>query len=127
MTVLVIAAWRFGSTAGEEEPPPPPAAADAPATTEAPAGEPVELLVTAARGPSRVAVTKDSAVGELVWEGTLREGQSQQFTGVELWLQVEEPRNLEFRLDDGEAERFRSARPVVVHASAAGLERVEAG
>jgi hypothetical protein len=127
VTVLVIAAWRFGSTAGEEEPPAQPPAAGAPPTTDVGVGEPVELLVTASRGPSRVEVRNDSAFGELVWEGTLREGQSQQFTGVDLWLQIEEPRNLEFRLDGGEAERFRSGSPAVVHASAEGLERIEAG
>ena len=132
VTVLVIAAWRFGSTQ-EEDPgatlsvPPPASAATDPATTPAvPAPDPVELLVTAARGPSRVEVHAGSAVGELVWEGTLKRGESQQFAGTELWLEIARPRNLEFELNGAAVEDIVRRGPIVVVARASGLEPVPA-
>jgi cytoskeletal protein RodZ len=136
VTVLVIAAWRFGAT-GEEEanaPPSPPAETPAatepavtdPATVTSPAAEPVDLSVTAVRGPSRLEVHRGSALGEFVWEGTLEEGESQVFRGVELWLEVSRPGNLDFLLDGSPVDGFTGRRPVVLVASAEGLERAPA-
>lgn len=132
VTVLVIAAWRFGSSA--EEPAtelPAPAAQGETAGTEPPAPPQSEaptvlLLVTAARGPSRIEVHEGSAFGDLVWEGTLGKGQSQRFTGTELWLELAKPRNLEFRLGGESVEDVAGPGPVVVVARADGLERVTA-
>jgi cytoskeleton protein RodZ len=142
VTVLVIAAWRFGSS--EEEPvPQPPAVAEtlpdpgdvAPepvAPAEPAAGQqPVTVLAHAARGSSHLEVRQDSAFGKLVWEGTLENGQSQPFTGVELWIMVEVPANLDFELDPGESGRperrsFTSKKPILVTVSVDGIERVPA-
>jgi cytoskeletal protein RodZ len=126
VTVLVIAAWRFGSTA-EENPanpaPSTPAAVEPEALTElTPAEEPVVLVVTAARGPSRVEVHEGSVLGELVWEGTLREGTSQEFRGTELWLELSKPRNLEFELGGDRVEDVAVRGPAVLVATAGGLE-----
>jgi cytoskeletal protein RodZ len=135
VTVLVIAAWKFGASA-EEAATTPSALPSAPAETESgtpPATEPsdgqvetVELVVTAARGSSRIEVRQGSAFGQLVWEGTLQKGQSQVFNGVELWLQVGKPGNLEFALDGRNVEDVAVRGPVVVVASANGLRRVAA-
>jgi cytoskeletal protein RodZ len=134
VTVLVIAAWKFGATGDEEEPPPPPAApsvstpAPPASATTGPGGTsateaPVDLSVTAVGGPSRIEVHRGSALGEFVWEGTLEEGESQVFQGVELWLQVSRPGNLEFLLNGSPVSDFTGKKPVVLVASAEGLER----
>jgi cytoskeletal protein RodZ len=134
VTVLVIAAWRFGAT-GEEQaddsssPPAEtvtePAVTD-PAAVSPPASEPVNLSVTAVRGPSQLEVHRDSALGEFVWQGTLEEGESQVFRGVELWLEVSRPANLDFLLEGAPVEGFNGRKPVVLVASAEGLERAPA-
>ena len=132
VTVLVIAAWKFGATGSEGGPSSaPPVSTSAPpvsATTDAGTGstaegEPVNLSVTAVDGPSRIEVRRGSALGEFVWEGTLEEGESQVFRGVELWLQVSRPGNLEFLLGGSPVSGFTGKKPVVLVASADGLER----
>jgi hypothetical protein len=134
VTVLVIAAWKFGATGDEGggSPPLPPAlstpAPPASATTDGGSGstaqgEPVDLSVTAVDGPSRIEVRRGSALGEFVWEGTLEEGESQVFRGGELWLQVSRPGNLEFMLGGSPVSGFTGKKPVVLVASADGLER----
>ena len=130
VTVLVIAAWRFGSTTDGAETGPLPTA-PAPATgAEAPPSvpgtEPVVLIVTAARGPSHVEVHEGSALGELRWEGTLQQGKSQEFRGAELWLAVSKPRNLEFELDGKRVKDVSVRGPAVLVASADGLEPADA-
>jgi cytoskeletal protein RodZ len=133
VTVLVIAAWRFGA-AGEEEPAPPasPAVPSTPAEAPAPAepggsppeeAEPVDLSVTAVGGASRLEVHRGSVEGEFVWEGTLEAGKSQVFRGVELWLEVSKPGNLEFMLNGEQVDGVPGRKPVVLTASADGLER----
>ena len=126
VTVLVIAAWRFGSTTDGAEtqplPTPPAPATGAEAPPSAPGSEPVVLIVTAARGPSHVEVHEGSALGELQWEGTLQEGKSQEFRGTELWLAVSKPRNLEFELDGKRVKDVSVRGPAVLVASAGGLE-----
>jgi helix-turn-helix protein len=137
VTVLVIAAWKFGASDEGENPSPasPPAPADA---STAPAGtapgaatstgeqQPVNLLVTAAGGASRLEVHRDSALGEFVWEGTLDKGKSQVFRGVELWLEVSRPGNLEFTLNGRPVKGVAGRKPVVLIATADGLERAPA-
>jgi cytoskeletal protein RodZ len=126
VTVLVIAAWRFGSTEdASNDPPSSDPAVVAPQTPTEPTAstaEPVVLVVTAARGPSRVEVHEGSALGELVWEGTLREGTSQEFRGDELWLELSKPRNLEYELGGERLEDVVVKGPAVLVATADGLE-----
>jgi cytoskeletal protein RodZ len=128
VTVLVIAAWRFGSTDEPSANPPaatPPAPEPVAPNEPAAGAEPVVLVVTAERGPSRLEVHEGSALGELVWEGTLREGTSQEFQGTELWLELSKPRNLEFELDGERVEDVVVRGPAVLVASASGLEPAE--
>jgi cytoskeletal protein RodZ len=132
VTVLVIAAWRFGSSGDEQsQEPSAPVAETSPSTDTSPLETPpattdgpiVELLVTAAKGPTVLEVHQGSAFGRLIWEGTLKKGQSQTFTGVELWLQVSRPANLEFKVDGALVEGFTSRKPAVIVATPDGVER----
>jgi cytoskeletal protein RodZ len=133
VTVLVIAAWRFGSSGddGQSNDPSASVASTSPSTDTSPLvippaatdGQIVELLVTAANGPTVLEVHQGSVLGRLVWEGTLKKGQSQTFTGVELWLQVSRPANLEFKIDGTLVEGFTSRKPAVIVATADGVER----
>jgi hypothetical protein len=93
VTALVIVAWRFGNV--EEEPvrglnAPPvvtrPAAADA-------AG-PVRLELRATRGDSYLIVRAGSALGKLLYEGTLERNQKKRFEGTVLWIRLEMPANV---------------------------------
>jgi hypothetical protein len=135
VTVLVIAAWRFGSeddsttptaseplgtaapvvgpTVSEVTPPVAPPAADE---------QPIELLVKAVRGRSKVVVRDSSADGELVWEDTLRKGLSQKFSGVQLWLSVERPGNLDFAIDGERVEGIPGRARVLLLVTKAGVE-----
>jgi cytoskeletal protein RodZ len=130
VTVLVIAAWRFGSSdeggPTEQLPTAPAPATGTESTPPASAAEPVVLIVTAARGPSHVEVHEGSALGELRWEGTLQKGKTQEFRGTELWLAVSKPRNLEFKLDGEPMEDPAVRGPAVLVASAGGLEAADA-
>ena len=56
-------------------------------------------------------------------KGRCEEGESQVFRGIELWLQVSRPRNLEFLLDGSPVSGFTGEKPIVLVASADGLER----
>jgi cytoskeletal protein RodZ len=132
VTVLVIAAWKFGASDEGENPssasPPAPAGASTAPAGTAPSTEeqPVNLVVTAAGGASRLEVHRDSALGEFVWEGTLDKGKSQVFRGVELWLEVSRPGNLEFTLNGRPVKGVAGRKPVVLIATADGLERAPA-
>jgi hypothetical protein len=135
VTVLVIAAWRFGSEDGS----PTPTTSDpvgtaapvvGPAVSEEtppvapPAAEeqPIELLVKAVRGRSNVVVRDSSADGELVWEDILRKGLSQKFNGVQLWLSVERPGNLDFAIDGEAVAGIPGREQVLLLVTKAGIE-----
>ena len=90
VTILVVVAWKFGSS-GEtanvipdadlvETTAPTSTSGD---TTSEPAGEPkprlAKFTLTAARGDCWVRVRAGSAAGELLYQGTLEQGQSQRF------------------------------------------------
>lgn len=106
VTVLVIAAWRLGGEDGGGATTAATVAESSPAaTTAAPAAEaapPVQLILTAQKGTSRVVVRRDSARGEVLWEGTLSKGDDQPVEGTKLWLFVERSQNISLTLN-GEA------------------------
>jgi cytoskeletal protein RodZ len=112
VTVLVIAAWRFGTGSGDGGEPagetspvasqPATTAEAAPATTGAPTTEAVasiSLKLTATQRSSYVEAREGSASGEIVWQGTLKKGRSQLLRGEELWVRVTRPRGLTFAID----------------------------
>jgi hypothetical protein len=132
VTALVIAAWRFGTGSAEEGGP----AVVAPAETSAETVEQdtgtvpitaVTLVVTAVGGSSRLEVREGSGAGELLFEGTLRKGEtSPPFVGEELWIEVTRPQQLAFAIDGFPVDRPRVTGPSALVASADGLRVAEA-
>jgi hypothetical protein len=131
VTVLVIAAWQLG---GSDSGGPATETTDAPATSvgssapdastleeSAAAGPAVELLVTARRGPSVAEIRRGSATGELLYEGTLTEGQSKSFAAAKkLWLRLSKPQNVQLVLN-GEMQDAGAEGPSILVATAGGL------
>ncbi len=95
-TALVIAAWKFGN-------PTDPAVrglstSPAPAVVQKASGSArVELRAT--RGDSYMIVRSRSAIGKILYQGTLEKGQRQRFDGKVLWLRLETPRNVLVKLN----------------------------
>jgi cytoskeleton protein RodZ len=96
ITGLVIVAWRFGgpeqtpvhglTTAGGQQQRPVAQRPQASGTAR------VELRAT--RGDSYLIVRQSSALGEVLYEGTLERGQKQRFDGRVLWLRLDSPQNV---------------------------------
>ena len=93
VTFLVIAAWRFGGP--EEEPVRGLGAANPGLAVQVPkvSGK-VRLELRATRGNSYLVVKSRSAIGEVLYRGTLERGQQQRFEGKVLWLRLESPANV---------------------------------
>lgn len=93
VTALVIVAWRFGD-AGRE---PVRGLGTTPAATSdaspGVAGS-VRLDLRATRGDSYMIVRSGSAIGSVLYRGTLERGQRQRFDGKVLWLRLETPANV---------------------------------
>jgi hypothetical protein len=109
VTVLVIAAWRVGGSDDGGNAVQPPAssvsvASTAGATSEGTPAEapPVQLLVTARKGASRMVVRRGSPSGAILWEGTLSRGDEQPFEGTKLWVFLQRSQNVALTLN-GEA------------------------
>jgi cytoskeleton protein RodZ len=81
----------------------------------APKAKVAKLVLTAARGDCWVEVRRGSATGELVYSGTMEEGQTQRFIGRRLWITVGDARVLDARLN-GKRARLPAAETVVVTA-----------
>jgi hypothetical protein len=139
VTVLVVVGLSgLGSDSGGEPPPATPVAptttgdgtgagAGAPAGTGA-TGEPrARLVLTAARGESYVQVRSGGVNGKLLWEGTLEQGQSQRFVRHRrLWLDLDDPQNLDARLNGAEVEDFPTE-PAVVLVTTNGVRILSTG
>jgi cytoskeleton protein RodZ len=128
VTILVVVAWKFGSsgnptsadlldgvgstttqgstdTGGQTQPPP--------------ARKPrkARLVLRASGGDCWVQVRAGGATGELVYEGTLQQGQTQRFTKwKKLWLQLGAPAYLKAKLNGHRAGLPTSPAIVVVTA-----------
>jgi Helix-turn-helix domain/RodZ C-terminal domain len=64
-----------------------------------------KLVLTAARGDSFLQVRNYGVNGKLLWEGTLEEGQVQRFVrSRRLWLDLDEPQNLNAKLNGRRVE-----------------------
>lgn len=102
------------------EPPAPPAPAvetatpeDQPATPAPPeAPRQATLSVDAVRGDSTLVVRRGGADGQTVFEGTLQEGQKQQFEAKKLYAEFGSPENLRI-VANGAQVRTRPSRLVV--------------
>ena len=96
ITGLVIVAWRFGgpeqtpvhglTTAGGQQ--------QRPAAQRPQASGTARVELRATRGDSYLIVRQSSALGEVLYEGTLERGQKQRFDGRVLWLRLDSPQNV---------------------------------
>ena len=99
VTALVIVAWRFGSP--EDEPVHGLTTGTAP--QQRPAAQPSQaagtarLELRATRGNSYLLVKQRSALGPILYQGTLERGQKQHFDGQVLWIRLESPQNVLIR------------------------------
>jgi hypothetical protein len=94
VTALVIVAWRFGgperapvhglTTAAPEQ---------QPAALPQAAGS-ARLELRATRGDSYLIVRAGSAIGEMLYQGTLERNQKKFFDGRVLWIRLESPQNV---------------------------------
>ena len=96
VTSLLIAAWRFGS--------PDETAVHGVNTNPRPASVPVasgqaRLELRATKGDSYLIVRSRSAIGKVLYQGTLERGQKQRFDGRVLWLRLEAPGNVLAKLN----------------------------
>lgn len=99
VTALVIAAWRFGG-GGDSQSIPNLAPVKRAAPTRVKVVKPsANLVVQAVRGSSLLQVRAGSAVGRLLYQGTLERGETQRFAARRLWLNVGSPENLWLRLN----------------------------
>jgi hypothetical protein len=90
-------------------------------TTGVAPAPPARLVLTAARGSSYVQVRNGGVNGKLVWEGTLEQGQTQRFFKYRrLWLDLDDPANLDARLNGSSVEDFPTE-PAVVLVTANGI------
>jgi hypothetical protein len=99
VTALVIVAWRFGTpeqqpVRGVDTTRQPAPAAQAPVAS---GNARVELRAT--RGDSYLIVRSRSALGNVLYQGTLERGQRQRFDGQVLWIRLESPQNVLVRLN----------------------------
>jgi cytoskeleton protein RodZ len=110
VTALVIVAWRFGGpenapvhglTTGAQAQQPAQAQRPQPAGTAR-----IELRAT--RGDSYMVVRSRSALGQVLYKGTLERGQKQFFDGQVLWIRLESPQNVVVRRN-GNRVRLPSA------------------
>jgi cytoskeletal protein RodZ len=128
VTVLVIAAWRFGT--GADQPGLPAStgtttAAVSPTGTDATtvvASPPVTLVVSATKGPTRVEVHRGSGTGPLVWEGTIKPGKPERFSGERLWIEIAKPARVRLSVNGELANPFFAHGPVSAIVSNAGVE-----
>ena len=95
MTALVIVAWRFGSP--EDEPVhglKTSTTQQRPAVQAPQAAGTARLELRATRGTSYLLVKKSSALGKILYQGTLERGQRQRFDAQVLWVRLESPQNV---------------------------------
>jgi cytoskeleton protein RodZ len=94
VTALVIVAWRFG---GPESPPVHglTTGVQERAVVQRPQADgSARLELRATRGDSFLVIRSRSALGQVLYEGTLERGQKQFFDGQVLWLRLESPQNV---------------------------------
>jgi cytoskeleton protein RodZ len=126
LTLLVFAAWRFGSNTPETAIPdystePPPATPTTnPRTRSTPSLPRAKMMLTGALGDSRVEVYANSAAGKLLFDGTVEAGRSVLF-GTErvhrrYFVRMRRPDNLRMTVN-GRVVNLGSRTAVVVTAN----------
>jgi len=139
VTILVVVAWKFGSSgtptsnlltptgAGQSTQSTPPTTTAKTGTVPrqpAAATKLAKLQLTATGGDCWVQVRKGSAAGELLYEGTLQQGQAQRFSKWKrLWLQLGAPVYISAKLNGHQVGNFPS-RPAIIVVTAKGVRTV---
>jgi cytoskeleton protein RodZ len=138
VTILVVVAWKFGSSGtptpnlltptgvGQSTQSTPPTTTAKTGTVSQPATTTklAKLQLTATGGDCWVQVRKGSAAGELLYEGTLQQGQAQRFLKWKrLWLQLGAPVYLSVKLNGHHVGNFPS-RPAIIVVTAKGVRTV---
>jgi hypothetical protein len=101
-TALVIAAWKFGGPEGEKVPGL--ASQGSGATSASHARGRVHLVVRASQGSSWMEVRASSSAGQLLYSGTLEQGQRKTFDGKVLQLALRAPRHVAVKVNGNRVE-----------------------
>jgi cytoskeleton protein RodZ len=135
VTILVVVAWKFGSSGAENAGnvlpgAPPTSEASTTTTPEAPTGSKkhaktkTKLVLSATSGDCWLQVRSRSATGKLLYEGTLQAGQTQRFVDDKrLWLQLGNPVYLSGKLNGKPVDDLPGG-PAIVVATAKGVRTV---
>jgi cytoskeleton protein RodZ len=135
VTILVVVAWKFGSSGAEPATTPLPGAlttteGSTTTTPAAPTGSTghvrtkTRLTLSATGGDCWLQVRSRSATGKLLYEGTLQAGQTQRFVDDKrLWLQLGNPVYLSGKLNGNPVDNL-PGRPAIVVATAEGVRTV---
>jgi cytoskeleton protein RodZ len=138
VTILVVVAWKFGSSGANTGANlltnnPPATTQQTPTTTATetqgtapsqPAARVARLVLNAVGGDCWLQVRAGSANGELLYEGTLQQGQTQRFAKWKrLWIQFGAPVFLEAKLNGNRAKNFPTS-PSIVAVTAKGVRVV---
>jgi cytoskeletal protein RodZ len=95
VTGLVIVAWRFGGPEGAPVHGLTTSGAQRQSVAQPPqASGTARLELRATRGDSYMVVKQGSALGEMLYEGTLERGQKKFFDGRVLWIRLDSPQNV---------------------------------
>jgi cytoskeletal protein RodZ len=137
VTILVVVAWKFGSSGGSTsanlltDDSPPTTATQQTTGTETQETAPAQplkrlarLVLNAVEGDCWLRVRAGSASGELLYEGTLQQGQTQRFAKWKrLWIQLGAPVYLQAKLNGHRVKDFPTS-PSVVAVTAKGVRVV---
>lgn len=136
VTILVVVAWKFGSTGAETSTVIPPASGSPSASTgtstqKAPPTQAsphktkkTRLVLYADGGDCWLRVRSKSATGKLLYEGTLQAGQTQRFVDDKrIWVQLGAPAYLK-GIVNGERIRNMPKGPAIAIVKPGGLELV---
>jgi hypothetical protein len=115
VTIGVVGAWKSSG-----KPQAAPTVHRAPVVAPKPHVTVPLLWLRATKGDSFVVVHQGSATGRVRYEGTLQRGQTEQFTGTRLWVNVGSPDNLVIKVN-GRVRRLAGHRPRVVVVTPSGL------
>ncbi len=135
VTILVVVAWKFGSTGPEQSTgfqpqTTTPAASTGTSTKEAdttpppPSSKKAKLVLYAEGGDCWLQVRSKSATGKLLYEGTLQAGQTQRFVDDKrLWMQLGAPAYLKATVN-GQRVHNMPGDPAIAVVKADGLHVV---
>jgi cytoskeleton protein RodZ len=119
VAVLVVVAFAFGTnengrTAGElatNQPTSPPPATAPPSATNRPVAK---VVLAAAGGDTWVSVRAGAANGELLFAGTIFNGESERFSSRRLWVEVGRVQNLRISVNGRRIRNVPTGEPVLV-------------